>query len=179
MLILSIPLIRAQAVAVFSSERENERLYYGIDLWKKYGQYLLIAAINDKNNPVYTRKHIIRLCYPRLREDSPVVFIQEKAENTLEQAEWMGKIIKDNSIDSVIVTTALYHLPRAFLTLLKVLQKNKQKVILIPAPTKPLGLSKNFFVPGEVRRIIEYQKKGDVATFEELYEYFKRQLKSL
>ena len=171
MTILGIPLKRCEAIVIFPGQGEHQRVFYGIDLWKrKYGSKFLVAGTSRENIKQfggYDKKYIAGLC--GVDEDCPNIFvITDKGDNTVQQSNWVSEIVRKHSIKSLIITTALYHLPRAYLTFLKVLQG---KVILIPSPTLPLSLKDYSLVPGEIARISEYQRKGDVATFEELYDH--------
>ena len=182
MTILGIPLKRCEAIVIFPGQGEHQRVFYGIDLWKrKYGSKLLVAGISRKNIKQFggcDKKYVTGLC--GVDEDySDIFVITDRGDNTVQQSNWVSEIVRKHSIKSLILTTALYHLPRAYLTLLKVLQKNNLRLILTPSPTLPFSLEDYSFIPGEITRISEYQKKGDVATFEELYDHLSWQTKQI
>lgn len=179
MMILSIPLRRTDGILIVTGEGELERVYQGTDLWKKDRDgFLLVTGDSEEINEAFgeiTKKTITDLC--QVEEDYPGIFKQEKARHTLDQAVWASALIAEHPIESLIVISALYHLPRVFLTLLKVLQKNNQKIVLIPSPAFPVSLEYNYRrIPAEIARIIKYREQGDVATIEELYGHLCWQL---
>jgi len=176
MMILSIPLRKADGILIVTGEGEKERVHHGIELWKKgSGKFLLVTGDSEETKESFgeiTKKEITDLC--KVEENHPDIFKQEKTRHTLDQANWAATVIAEHPIESLIVVSALYHLPRVFLTFLKVLQKNNQKIVLIPCPTLPVSLEYNYHrIPAEIARIIKYQEQGDVATAEELCDYLR------
>lgn len=179
MMILGIPLEKADGILIVTGEGEKERVHHGTELWKKgYGRFLFVAGDSkemEESLGAITRKTVTDLC--GTEENHSDIFKQEKARHTLDQTIWAAGLIKEHGIKSLIVITALYHMPRTFLTLLKVFQKNGQEIILIPSSVLPFSLKYSYDrIPAEISRITQYRKKGHVATTEELYRHLQWQL---
>jgi len=111
------------------------------------------------------------------------VRVQEKARHTRVQTDWIIEQANYLSIASLIFLTSPYHLPRAYLTLLKsYLRFSDHEIVMLP---KSLAIPPNIVLPevgkparemivGEVQRIFKYQRETrgrDVATLEELESY--------
>ena len=95
-----------------------------------------------------------------------------------------AKEIKEREWKNVILVTAAYHLPRAYMTLLKALKGNRleKEVKIIPKfcdmedwEVHDYELKDNFSwvskLMNEKNKIAEYQNNGDVAEWSELEEY--------
>ena len=104
----------------------------------------------------------------------------ETAYNTPAQTDWIIKTALDLDIERIVLMVRPYHLPRAYLTLLKSWQKlaNRKMVLIpvaIPVPPDAVVLDKQLpsraMIPGEMGRIPLYQAKGDIATLDELNTY--------
>lgn len=177
--ISAIRLRGADAILVVTGEGEHERVFHGVELWKQnFGKYLFITTNSRETKErfgIYTREYIAQLCQVD-QEDPRIVVDEGDVRNTLDQVNWAATVIARVSIKSLIVVSSVYHLPRVLLTLLRVLQKEQLKLILIPNAV-PLLLPQDYLrIPGEVKRIIQYQKRGDIATVNELYQHFVWQL---
>lgn len=143
-------------------------------------RHLLIAGQNENEN-CFTEHTIAALQKPpyeltRLKN----VHTQIRAENTKVQAEWIVRRIKELKVTTATLFAPPYHLLRVYGTILK--EFYKQSVRLIPIMPAPLRVSPVTFTPetnadqwvmatGEIERIIQYQDKGDVATFNHFQEY--------
>jgi uncharacterized SAM-binding protein YcdF (DUF218 family) len=107
------------------------------------------------------------------------IHINPDPKNTVDQADWLRDKVKEFNIKSLALCASYYHLPRAFLTVLKTFIKARIQIVIIPhptatppeAPSPEVNQSQWDLIPGEIERILKYQKKGDVATIEELKEY--------
>jgi len=160
------------AIAVFAGQNERERITHGIDLWKsKTGVFLLITDINQKEKEKfggYGRKDILKLC--GLDQSDYIIVAKRKGENTLEQVEWVSAFLAKREMKSLVVVTAPYHLPRTVLTIIKVFQRNKQQIqMMTSTPNMPSTYN---FIPGEIKRIRKYQKRGDIAGFKGIQLYY-------
>lgn len=100
---------------------------------------------------------------------------------TKDQAEWIVARIQESGITSLAVVSSPFHLLRAYLT---VLGQMKAAGIRIPAIPIPVYVAPHSTVPeqgveawelvqGEAERIAAYQKKGDVASYNDLREYLR------
>ena len=97
---------------------------------------------------------------------------QGVANNTLEQAVWVAEIMSQFRLRNVVIVTATYHMLRAYLTILRQIEKKGFSASLFPAPV----LSDNIFfeeerMEAEIQRIKTYQEKGDVASLSSLLMY--------
>jgi len=155
---------KVSAIVCFPGEGEKDRIDLAIELFEEsvYGTLLLFAGSQDD----ITEKR-----------KSERIFYQGRANNTPEQAEWVLKVLKDKNKKSFVLTTAFYHLPRAFLTMLRQIYNMKLQnyFAMVPAilPPKNHSFSEER-VGAEIERIKIYQEKGDVASFDMFFEYFEQ-----
>lgn len=177
------PMKGVQALVVFPGFGEHSRITNAINWWEQlYGDFFLIGGVYPKEK-TFERLDILRL------EKKPfslrrVIGVETQiiAQHTKDQAEWVYTRAMALGIQSIALFAPPFHCLRAYVTLLKTfIDHRKNDVVLIPAPTPvaPSRLIPEFtknawdLVPGEVERIITYQKKGDVATREELACYLE------
>jgi hypothetical protein len=113
----------------------------------------------------------------------------QDTQNTPGQATVAARRFEEEGVETALLVTAAYHQPRAYMTLLKSLIKRgiEDRVRLFP---KPYCLSRDWdakdpdlkdkkswasaFGEDELPRIIEYQRKGDVALWQELERYLEK-----
>lgn len=172
--IFHLPLRPSDAVVVFTGLGEHHRVSHGLSLRRcGWAEYLLVAGMNQQQNQqfgAYTEEWLAQYLG---QSEKAKVFVLEEAPTIIDQANWALDIAKEHSFTSLIITASFYHLPRAFLTLLKAMLKRGERLNLVPASSEPTLPNEYRLIPGEVRRIIGYQKSGDVATFSELLAYLK------
>jgi hypothetical protein len=97
------------------------------------------------------------------------------------------KQAKQRGLRSIVLTASAYHLVRAYLTTLKSFLTDATTlfVSLVPLPAlmppyklipdlAEQGINSFLMIPGEVKRILAYQEKGDVATNEEFLFYLEK-----
>ncbi|MDO8557246.1 MAG: hypothetical protein Q7R98_02170 [Candidatus Jorgensenbacteria bacterium] len=173
---------KVDALVVFPGLGEWRRESDAIKEWNKENctvKHLLIAGQNpnEKNSVIRNLENLQKEPFNLLRIGG--VFSQGDAKNTPEQTKWVARIVAEGKIISLTLCVSPYHMLRAYLTLLKTFIKRGMNVIIIPSPT-PLPpdyivpetkKKQTDMVPGELKRITEYQEKGDVATMEELMKY--------
>ena len=181
---LTIPIpenFKPDALATLPGLGENQRILQPLKKWKEnFGEHFLLAGIYSKE------KHFEELNLKRLRQPPYCLqrtlnfHIQLRARHTKEQTDWIANQVTELKISSLFFYAPIYHLTRAYLTLLKSLIQSKTKpIILIPKPiVMPLNtivpeenVPARSLIPGEIERIKIYQEKGDVATLEELETY--------
>jgi len=189
--VLTIPInnFKPDALATITTGMgEKERIIAPVQAWNTNdypsAQYLLIAGANDQEkyydeigfdhlvDPPYNLSRLTArvICQPR---------DQHKDLNTKGQMEWLVRVASQLGINCMLLYAPPYHITRAYLTLLKVVLKTNASLIVAPKPlevppstiTSEMGVQVREMIPGEIRRIQEYQNKGDVATLEEL-EYY-------
>lgn len=188
MMLYNLPrqiLPQIEAFALFPGMGEIWRVRHIIACWENREntvQYFLNTALNtrEKTAEKLTIKHLCMPPYNLSRTECVITRVH--AEHTKDQTEWLAKQVKKLDISSVAVFAPPYHCLRAYLTLLKsFIKREMNEVILIPMPT-PISPSRITpetgsnawgMVPGEVERIIRYQKKGDVATYQEFIAYME------
>ncbi len=183
MMVYSIPQVieSVEAVVVFPGLGEDCRIAHAIGWWHQaFSDFFLVAGINPCET-TWRRLGIADLmCAPFFLRRTRGVETQINAAHTKEQAEWIYERVMSLGIQSLALFASPFHCLRAYLTLLKTfIDHGKSHVILVPAPT-PIAPSQLIpengksgweLVPGEVERIVQYQQKGDVATYEELRWY--------
>lgn len=188
-MILSLPRFerKCDALVAYPGMGETWRLTEIISVWQShlympFVQHLLVAGTEWQKEATAIRPPIIEnLKKPpfylrRLKN----VWAQDHARHTKDQAEWVVAKTQELHIGSLALFVSPYHLTRAYLTLLKTFINLKVAPIqIIPVP---VAISPDTIIPetgtdawemiaGEDRRILDYQKKGDVATLPELKEY--------
>ena len=172
------------AIAVFSGLGITAREKVAIEGWNHgalEARFLLFAG----GNPGKGYDH--RLTIERLQE-APYylkkiegVYTQIETQNTKTQATWVAEMAKELGAKSIGLVVSPWHAPRALLTQLKanVNEGIKIPIIILPSfegadfVTPESGTDEFALIPGEMKRILQYQEKGDVATFEEAMDYFR------
>jgi hypothetical protein len=188
MMLYSFPTLQVaqiDAIAVFPGQGEHWRVQGALAEWGAgtlRSDYLLVAGDNPRER---TR---IALTLEALQQ-SPFnltmltgVHCQVDAEHTREQAEFIRERTETLGIESVVLAVSPYHLLRAYCTLLKAYDGAARVPLIYPGPIRvspsktipETGLTSWDLAPGEVRRIIEYQEKGHVATKDELAYHLAR-----
>lgn len=152
------------AVICFPGEGENKRQDFAEMMVSEFrknkpGTFFLVAGFGSRHKG-YRIEGAIQ---------------QKVASNTFEQAVWAVEKMSQLSIGKAIIVTATYHMLRAYLTMLRQLDKQGFSASLFPAPVLPINI---FFekdrMEAEILRIKEYQEKGDVASLESLIMYSSR-----
>jgi hypothetical protein len=185
MMILALPRSaagRVDAIAVMSGQGEQWRLTQAIRDWESDPRlrHLLVAS----GNPAEKTYVGITLDYLRglgLRRVEGVCVQPEPAGNTAGQAAWIVEHGRSHRIGGIALTVSPYHLPRAYLTVLKELDRAGVRLPMIPvpvaiAPHLPVpetGATAYELVPGEAHRILSYVKNGWVASPQELRDYLR------
>jgi uncharacterized SAM-binding protein YcdF (DUF218 family) len=130
---VNIPMIESDQVGIVVLTGGKKRIEKGVDLLLKgYGKKLFISGVfmpseielkfeNEKE-----KKELFKCC----------VFFGEKAKNTVENAYEVEKWLNQNSeINSIILVSSYYHLPRSMMIFTKKIQ-SKIKIFPIPAVSK-------------------------------------------
>lgn len=116
------------------------RIDKGLQLLKENkGRYLLISGVFEERN-IKNKYNITE--YPELNECC--IFFEDKARNTIENAEQVKFWIKENedSFNSIFLVTSYYHLPRSFLIFKKIFPNVG---IIIVASENSLKVNKEIF----------------------------------
>ena len=72
------------------------------------------------------------LCESGLSDQKLIV--EDHAENTPWQTNWLAKVMKDNNIEAIVIKAASGHITRVFATLLQSLKKINHQALVIPVP---------------------------------------------
>lgn len=180
MMLYGLPRVirRADAIVVLPGLGEMWRLTDAIRAWEHNApaaRYLLITGHNQREK---TWVHFTLDNLNLKRRDG--VYIEAHAEHTKEQAEWIIGKVQDLKISSLALFVSPYHLLRAYCTILRTfIRLDVPNVPMIPIP---VAISPDTTIPeinvdawemvkGEVKRLIAYQEKDDVATYRELRDY--------
>ncbi|MEH0929647.1 ElyC/SanA/YdcF family protein [Micromonospora sp. CPCC 205558] len=184
-MILALPPTAADhvdALVIASGQGEEWRFTHAIRSWEANLdlRYLLVA----NGNPTEKTYVEITLSYLRslgLRRVGGVHVQAEPAPNTALQAAWIVNQVKAHGITSLALAVSPYHLPRAYLTLLKAFNVVGVRIPIIPVPVAvppdrlvpETGATAYDLVPGEVKRMLTYADEGWIATLEELQQYLQ------
>lgn len=168
-----------EALVTLPGMGEKHRVDLVLDLWdnKNYSsaRALLIPGASEKIDDNFSDR-----AKQYTSGDYEDIYNSPYAANTLEQMSWIMAKTEELDIDSIILYAPAYHLIRAYLTLIKSMLKVGRFIAVVPqalvvSPYNPVPLANNTpawqLIPSEVARIIAYQKKGDVASIDELVDY--------
>lgn len=181
--------INVDALVVFPGMGEDERVTNAIANWQlsmmgsveTFHRHLIIAGHNyDEETTRILTPEILRQPPFNLKRSEGVI-IEGEAKNTKEQAQQVLERAKQFGLESVSLFASPFHLPRAYLTLLKTFINARlpRKIAIIPRSVfkspgsviPEFGTSAWEAIAGETTRIKKYQAKGDVATLNELQAY--------
>ncbi|MEV6600851.1 hypothetical protein AB0M36_28995 [Actinoplanes sp. NPDC051346] len=170
----------ADAIAVPPGQGEEWRLTHAIGLWESgnAARHLLVANGNpaERTYVPITPEYLYRL---GLRRRAGVQLQGEPAPNTGLQAAWIARQVNSLGATSLLLAVTPYHLPRAYLTVLKALSTAGTRIPILPCPvpvapeaaTPETGVGHHELLPGEAHRILHYAALGWVATLEEFRDY--------
>jgi len=180
------PLLYADALVILSGDGHTRTDAAVQTLRQSSGQAAnWIVASGGLDNPPHaftaaeTRKYLIE------NGLHPDRIISEGASlNTRDQAVALAKLCAKHEWNRVLVVTSPYHMPRAFLTLLRALDERDitEKVQLVPLPASQTKWTDT--PPGEqhkrvdlfaieLAKIDEYSRLGHVASYSEGLDYLR------
>ena len=139
---VNIPMIESEQVGIVVLTGGKKRIEKGVDLLLKgYGKKLFISGVFMPSE--------IELKFENEKEKNELfkccVFFGEKAKNTVENAYEVEKWLNKNSeINSIILVSSYYHLPRSMMIFTKKIQPNI-KIFPIPAVSKNNIIDQFFF----------------------------------
>lgn len=188
--ILSQPLINSNVVVCLTGDGVG-RMLEGLKLLKEgWAKNMLIVGSNSllSSNPQAGADEIKNFLVLNNVEAWGVQDRITTAEgaNTLEQAENASHACKKENWKTGILVASSYHLPRAFLTFLNTLEKMGHEMKIIPhaSPSPWYGKNEEIavepaeggrrFLEEELPRIVRYQEKGDITSWTQLEEYFRK-----
>lgn len=200
---------QTDAIIVFTGYGP-ELMHRACDLWKSINDenkpHIIIvgpdslprsgnAKFDDKPYEKLTAEDYVKFIYKNIDNNFPKEKIIEdhcdKTKQTNGQADTVAEIIKIKNWKTVVLVVAAYHMPRAYMTLLKSLINHgligREKLVNIISHPYENGNAFDWDIYDSVLKdccpwvkkleverckIYEYQNKGNVATWEELKMYF-------
>lgn len=107
------------------------------------------------------------------------LIIEEKSQNTYEQAKEVIKIVKQKNWRKIILVASNFHQPRAYLTFLRAMQDAKFKIQIFNAPVRELlwfkktalGFNRLELLRDEFKKIDGYFRKGHLVGVKEAIKY--------
>ncbi|MDO8655433.1 MAG: ElyC/SanA/YdcF family protein [bacterium] len=170
------------AVVVFPGKHQVSRIQEAARVLRKVESPNFWVA-GTMGDPFYPRRDILKEMedaagdYDRRYRSSPWVETGGFANNSLDQAKFVLELLRANpEVTHLILSTAAYHLPRCVLTCIKQMIEQDKRVAIYTAPSGD-DISQGNLLPGtpeieeEILKILRYQRKGDVATWDELQRY--------
>jgi len=182
-MILTLPAAaaaEADAVAVMTGQGETWRLAHAVADWEAHPhrRHLLVATTNAAE-ATYAPITLDTLRGLGLRRTAGVRIQPDAAADTGVQAAWIAAQIRAHGITGLALAVSPYHLPRAYLTVLRACEERGLRVPLLPLPVAvapaqivPETAAPGWdMLPGEIRRILDYTDRGFVAGPEQLRRY--------
>lgn len=185
MAILSIPrhlAFSTEGILAFPGQGEVQRIINAVALWEQSqaAQRLLVAGQNYKLERTVQVLDINVLQQPpyHLKRTKGVV-VEQFATHTGDQALWALDMVRTHGLSSLTLAVPGYHMVKAYLSVLKKFLDGGCRIPIIPAPTimppdhyvPEVQVNTWAMVPGEVERLIQYQKDGFATSIEELFDY--------
>ncbi|WP_433384627.1 hypothetical protein [Micromonospora sp. KLBMP9576] len=170
------------ALAVATGQGEQWRLSQAIRDWEANpGLRHLLVTNGNPAEETYVDLTLDHLRGLGLRRVDGVCLQVGPAPDTGRQAAWIVDRVQGLGITSLALAVSPYHLPRAYLTVLKALDRCGLRLPLIPVPVAvcpdtpvpETGGTAYDLLPGEVMRILTYTDRGWVATLGELQQYLR------
>jgi len=124
-------LTKADAIVVISGGGE-ERLALGIQLFQdQWADKLILSGAARDDGP--SNAASMRVAAVRAGIPKQVIMLEEKSQNTYQNALYVEEILQEQNFDSIILVTSAYHQRRAYITFREVLPAQIQ-IINAPAP---------------------------------------------
>ena len=132
----------------------------------------IVGSANDRSYGSYpsieVRDEMLRLGLPK-----EIIHFEEVGVHTHAEAKRAMELAEEKDWKTILIATSPHHQYRAFLTFLKAMRDASLDLNLVNAPANlsmtektPWGRRTDLLVQ-EFAKIIEYQKKGDVASYED------------
>jgi uncharacterized SAM-binding protein YcdF (DUF218 family) len=173
------PLKQGDVIFVLQGDGVN-RAAHAAKLFRE-GSAPLVAIVGSANNRAYgsfpsgaVRDEMLHLGIP----ESAILF-EEIAPHTLAEAKQAMQLAQEKGWKTILVLTSPHHQYRAFLTFLKAMRDADMHVELVNA-VAPLSMTEENpwgrradLMEKEFDKIVEYQKQGDVASYDDGIKYLK------
>ena len=173
-------IVKADVIVVLEGDGYY-RVDKAADLWKE-GWAPLVVISGGLNNPARGSFPAARMKRQLRKAGVPdrSILLDEKSQNTKEQAEEMMQWARKNKWRRMILIASHYHQYRAFLTFLRAMKKHRLKLIFMNTPARGLSWFKKLrwgkridLLEAEFDKIAVYRQGGDIASFIEGIEYMK------
>lgn len=163
---------KSDALIVLAGDR-YKRADHGAQLFKegRAPRMILSGGLPETSFAIPASKLLTRVIELGVPKDA--ILAEERSQNTREQAVAVLKIARERGWKSIAIIASPEHQPRAFLTFLQAAQEFGYDIALQNAPV-PSEIDSDF-LRSELAKIEEYQKKGDVASYEEGVRYLESQ----
>jgi hypothetical protein len=182
-MILTLPAEAAadvDAVAVLTGQGETWRLAHAVaDRETNPARRHLLVATTNAAEATYAPITPDTLRGLGLRRTGGVHIQAVAAADTGVQAAWIAAQIREHDITGLALAVSPYHLPRAYLTVLRACEDRGIRIPLLPMPVPvapstvvPESAANAWdMLPGELRRILDYADRGWIATPAQLRAY--------
>lgn len=150
---------------------------------QKFANRIVVSGgVDNKKNGSFRSEQMIH-ALTQMKVPVKNIIIENVSINTHEQAKEILRLSLAHRWKKIILVASHYHQPRAFLTFLKTFSASTKSPHIINAPAAhlswfkkiPWGTRSELF-KNELAKIRSYQKKGDVASFEEGIAYFSKRV---
>ncbi len=173
-------LTKGDAIFVLQGDGVNRAAHAAELFQQKFAP--LVAIVGNANDHRYgsfpsseIRDEIVRRGVPET-----AMYFEEVASHTRAEAERAMELAQKKGWKSILILTSPHHKYRAFLTFLKAMHDADMDIQLISA-VAPLSLTEDTpwgrradLLARNFDKIVEYQKKGDVASYEDGVAYLKK-----
>lgn len=167
---------QTHALVIWPGFERKHCFRYGAELWAQgQADVLLLAGQNPEESP--DNLHLDESEFRKkfgIPDDSRF-YSQGEAFHTGMQAEWLTKMVNEHNLLDVALVAPAFHMTRAYMTIVASMKKaNTGHVPIYPFPTAmdlgeiiPIPDANQWrFAQKEAKRILAYQIKGDVCSFE-------------
>ena len=179
----SQPLQKGDAIVVMQGDGLS-RAGHAVEILKNgFARTAVIVGSADNRSYGSFPSREIRDEMIRLGAPDNAVFCEEKVgAHTRAEAERAVQVSKEKNWKTALIVTSPHHQYRTFLTFLKAMKDAEYDLTLINAPAplswfeiNPWGRRIDLLTR-EFDKIDEYQKKGDVASYQDGIEYLENQV---
>jgi uncharacterized SAM-binding protein YcdF (DUF218 family) len=167
------PLLRADAIVVLAGEDGAARLETGLGLFTNGGAPRLVLAGGRHEPPAIVGASALHRLALEAGVAPSAIVVEATSRNTHEQATALAALVARERWGSLLLVASAYHLPRAFLTVVRALPR---AVRVLPVPVthtrwgeRPPGGDRTRLelLPVEFVKIHEYQALGHCASYED------------
>lgn len=175
---------QTHALVIWPGFERKHCFRYGAELWAQgQADVLLLAGQNPEESPdnLYLDESEFRRKFG-IPDDSRF-YSQGVALHTGMQAQWLAKMVDEHNLLDVALVAPAFHMTRAYMTIVASMERvGMDHVPIYPFPTAmdpgeiiPIPDANQWrFAQKEAKRILDYQLKGDVCSFEDLRDHITK-----